>query len=84
VCGLLFIGVFFTYTMNYTDRRGETDDTSEVHVEPRTGIIAPGGLDIAKAEEEQKKEADEEKKHSAGENKLENKGETTPTPAEHH
>jgi cytochrome c oxidase subunit 4 len=64
VCGLLFIGVFFTYTMNDTERRGELDVVSEEPLEPRSGLLAPGGFDIQKAEEEHKKAAEEEEKKS--------------------
>jgi cytochrome c oxidase subunit 4 len=66
VCGLLFIGVFFAYTMNDTEHRGELDPVSEEPVEPRSGIKAPGGFDIEKAEEEHKKAAEEEEKKHGG------------------
>jgi cytochrome c oxidase subunit 4 len=42
--GLLFIGVFFAYTMNDTDRRGEFDADQNVRVLPKTGEDAPGGF----------------------------------------
>lgn len=42
---LLFIGVFFAYTMNDTDRRGEMDPDQNVRVLPKTGENAPGGFD---------------------------------------
>jgi cytochrome c oxidase subunit 4 len=41
---LLFIGVFFAYTMNDTDRRGELDADQNVHVWEKTGEKAPGGF----------------------------------------
>jgi cytochrome c oxidase subunit IV len=40
---LLFIGVFFAYTMNDTERRGEHDPDQNVKILPRTGEEAPGG-----------------------------------------
>ena len=39
---LLFIGVFFAYTMNDTERRGELDDAQGVEVLSQTGKEAPG------------------------------------------
>ena len=44
ISGLLFIGVFFAYTMNDTDRRGEFDADQNVWVLPKTGERAPGGF----------------------------------------
>ncbi len=44
ISGLLFIGVFFAYTMNDTDRRGELDPDQNVKVLPKTGEEAPGGF----------------------------------------
>lgn len=44
VSGLLFIGVFFAYTMNDTDHRGQVDDAQGVEVFSGTGKIAPGGM----------------------------------------
>lgn len=41
---LLFIGVFFAYTLNDTDRRGEADADQNVKVLPKTGKAAPGGF----------------------------------------
>jgi cytochrome c oxidase subunit IV len=41
---LLFIGVFFAYTMNDTERRGELDPDQNVKVLPSTGQEAPGGF----------------------------------------
>lgn len=40
---IFFIGVFFAYTMNDTDHRGELDADQNVHVLPKTGEAAPGG-----------------------------------------
>jgi len=45
VCGLLFIGVFFVYTMNDTERRGELDPAASMPLLPQTGEPAPGGFD---------------------------------------
>jgi cytochrome c oxidase subunit 4 len=42
---ILFIGVFFTYTMNDTERRGELDADQNVKVLPKTGDQAPGGFE---------------------------------------
>lgn len=43
--GLLFIGVFFAYTMNDTTTRGQTGDPfNGVAVDPQTGLRAPGGI----------------------------------------
>ena len=44
ICSLLFIGVFFAYTMNDTDRRAEVDDAQGSMVLPETGQQAPGGM----------------------------------------
>jgi cytochrome c oxidase subunit 4 len=43
VISLLFIGVFFAYTTNDTERRGEVDLDQGVAVLPSTGLPAPGG-----------------------------------------
>lgn len=40
---IFFIGVFFAYTMNDTDRRGELDGDQNVKILPKTGEPAPGG-----------------------------------------
>lgn len=45
VCGVLFIGLFFAYTLNDTDRRGEVDQDQNVRVLPKTGEEAPGGFE---------------------------------------
>jgi cytochrome c oxidase subunit 4 len=42
---IFFIGVFFTYTMNDTERRGELDADQNVKVLPKTGEGAPGGFE---------------------------------------
>ena len=47
---LFFIGVFFTYTMNDTDRRGDLDGDQNVKVWRKTGEAAPGGLQPHAAE----------------------------------
>ena len=46
---LFFIGVFFAYTLNDTERRGELDQDQNVKVLPRTGENAPGGFEPAAA-----------------------------------
>jgi cytochrome c oxidase subunit 4 len=47
---IFFIGVFFAYTMNDTDRRGELDGDQNVKVLPKTGEPAPGGFNPPVAE----------------------------------
>ena len=42
---LFFIGVFFTYTMNDTDRRGDLDADQNVRVWEKNGEQAPGGME---------------------------------------
>ncbi|HEX7663563.1 MAG TPA: cytochrome C oxidase subunit IV family protein [Polyangiaceae bacterium] len=44
VSSLLFIGVFFAYTMNDTDHRGQLDDAQGVEVYGGTGKEAPGSM----------------------------------------
>src|SRR5580698_7961338 len=44
ICSLMFIGVFFAYTMNDTDTRAELDDAQGSQVLPSTGQQAPGGM----------------------------------------
>lgn len=41
---IFFIGVFFAYTMNDTERRGEMDPDQNVKVWQKTGEAAPGGF----------------------------------------
>lgn len=41
---IFFIGIFFAYTLNDTDRRGDLDPDQNVKVLPRTGEEAPGGM----------------------------------------
>ncbi len=41
---IFFIGVFFAYTMNDTNHRGELDPDQNVKVLPQTGENAPGGF----------------------------------------
>lgn len=42
---VLFVGVFFAYTMNDTATRGKTGDRyNGVEIDPDTGIRAPGGI----------------------------------------
>lgn len=45
VSAIFFIGVFFVYTMNDTERRGELDADQNVKILPKTGQEAPGGMD---------------------------------------
>lgn len=52
VAGLLFIGVFFAYTFNDTEHRGELDPDQNVKVLPKTGQEAPGGFTPPAAHEE--------------------------------
>jgi cytochrome c oxidase subunit 4 len=42
---VLFAGVFFAYTFNDTNYRGQSDPYNGVHVRPDTGERAPGGID---------------------------------------
>jgi cytochrome c oxidase subunit 4 len=44
IVALMFIGVFFTYTMNDTDTRGELDDAQGTQLLPSSGQQAPGGM----------------------------------------
>jgi cytochrome c oxidase subunit 4 len=44
ICTLMFVGVFFAYTMNDTNTRAELDDAQGSMVLPSTGQQAPGGL----------------------------------------
>lgn len=55
VCSLLFIGVFFAYTMNDTEHRGELDPTASMPIRPETGEQAPGGFDAKEADERRAK-----------------------------
>jgi len=41
---LLFIGVFFAYTMNDTDKRGDLDPDQNMKIWEKTGELAPGGM----------------------------------------
>ena len=41
---IFFIGVFFAYTMNDTERRGELDPDQNMKVYQKTGEVAPGGF----------------------------------------
>lgn len=44
VGSLLFIGIFFAYTMNDTTIRGTMDRYNGVVIDPDTGVRAPGGI----------------------------------------
>ena len=43
IVSLMFIGVFFAYTLNDTEHRGEIDLDQGVKISPSTGDPAPGG-----------------------------------------
>jgi cytochrome c oxidase subunit 4 len=51
IVSLLFIGVFFAYTLNDTDRRAEVDVAQGARVLQSTGDKAPGGLEEHKTAE---------------------------------
>ncbi len=42
VGSLIFIGVFFVYTLNDTEKRGQWDEAYGTRVSPSTGEVAPG------------------------------------------
>jgi cytochrome c oxidase subunit 4 len=42
---IFFVGVFFAYTLNDTEKRGELDGDQNVRVLPKTGADAPGGFE---------------------------------------
>jgi cytochrome c oxidase subunit 4 len=44
VSTIFFIGVFFAYTMNDTEHRGDLDPDQNVKVWEKTGEVAPGGM----------------------------------------
>ena len=44
IVSLLFIGVFFAYTLNDTDHRAEVDIDQGNKIQQSTGIEAPGGF----------------------------------------
>jgi cytochrome c oxidase subunit 4 len=48
---IFFIGVFFAYTMNDTNQRGEFDPDQNVHVWEKNGEVAPGGMPKPEAHE---------------------------------
>lgn len=48
---IFFIGVFFAYTMNDTDKRGELDPDQNVKVWAKTGEAAPGGMQKSEGHE---------------------------------
>lgn len=47
VGSLLFMGIFFVYTMNDTNHRGQWDEAYGTRVLTDTGAVAPGGCAIA-------------------------------------
>jgi cytochrome c oxidase subunit IV len=42
---IFFIGVFFAYTLNDTDRRGDLDPDQNMRIWEKTGQPAPGGME---------------------------------------
>jgi len=50
VCSLMFIGVFFAYTLNDTGHRGEVDVEQGTEFLPADGKAAPGGMPEMKDE----------------------------------
>src|SRR4051794_4427921 len=44
ISAVLFIGVFFAYTLNDTDKRGELDPDQNMKIWEKTGEAAPGGM----------------------------------------
>jgi cytochrome c oxidase subunit 4 len=42
---IFFIGVFFAYTLNDTDRRGDLDPDQNMRIWEKTGQEAPGGME---------------------------------------
>lgn len=52
IASIFFIGVFFAYTMNDTERRGEMDGDQNVKVLPKTGQEAPGGFESVRNAQE--------------------------------
>jgi cytochrome c oxidase subunit IV len=45
ISAVLFIGVFFAYTLNDTDKRGELDPDQNMKIWEKTGEPAPGGME---------------------------------------
>ncbi len=45
VMAFVFLGVFLLLTMDDVGTRGRIDDSAGVMVNPRTGEVAPGGID---------------------------------------
>ena len=52
VVSLLFIGVFFAYTLNDTGHRGQLDSDQGGRIQQSTGLEAPGGMEKAAEHEE--------------------------------
>ncbi len=46
ICTLMFIGVFFAYTVNDTNHRGEVDESQGTYIDRSSGKEAPGGLTL--------------------------------------
>jgi cytochrome c oxidase subunit 4 len=63
VASLLFIGVFFAYTMNDTNHRGEIDLAQGVRILPSTGLPAPGGIPSSEVSKATSPEPKTELKH---------------------
>ncbi|WP_394822700.1 cytochrome C oxidase subunit IV family protein [Pendulispora albinea] len=87
VCSLLFIGVFFAYTMNDTEHRGQVDLEQGTEVLPVDGKPAPGGMPEAPAPSQHKDEHGPQVGGGAG--RAEHGGgkgehEATPKGGDHH
>jgi cytochrome c oxidase subunit 4 len=81
VVSLLFIGVFFTYTMNDTEHRGLLDNDQGGRVSQTTGLVAPGGMEPAAAHDEAEHPAAAGTPEHAGDKPAEHAPEHAP---EHH
>jgi cytochrome c oxidase subunit 4 len=75
VGSLVFMGVFFVYTMNDTSYRGQWDEANGTKVLSSTGAPAPGGCAVA---------ACADHAAPAGEHAAEGHGEGHAEPAAHH
>jgi cytochrome c oxidase subunit 4 len=72
---LVFMGVFFVYTMNDTNHRGQWDESYGTRVLSSSGAPAPGGCAVAACATHEA---------PAGEHGAEGHGEGHAAPAEHH
>jgi cytochrome c oxidase subunit 4 len=59
---IFFVGIFFSYTMNDTEHRGEHDPDQNVKLSPKTGEEAPGGF-VPKAETKEEPASHEAPSH---------------------